>query len=97
MPSLIAVVPTLRSTPRAVGFVQDVTPDPFVVRIKPFEPPLVGSVSDQVPAVAAVWSVTTPLVLPDRPSVPAEVPARPNVGVVTAENVLAPVAERRDP
>ena len=33
VPPVIAVVPTSRSTPSAVGFVQDVTPEPLVVRI----------------------------------------------------------------
>jgi hypothetical protein len=60
-------------------------------------PPLVGSVIDQVPAAAAVLSVTTPLDDPDRPREPAVVPATPSVGVAVAEIVLSAVEDNNVP
>ena len=60
-------------------------------------PPLVGSVRDHVPAAAAVCSVTTPLVAPDSPSVPAVVPATPRTGEAEAEKVFAVSDDRTVP
>ena len=60
-------------------------------------PPLVGSVSDHVPAVAAVCIVTTPLVNPERPSVPEDVPATPRTGVTVNEGTPLLLALRMPP
>ena len=53
VPPVMAVEPTSITIPSAAGLVHDATPSPFVVKMYPLVPPVVGSVKVHVPAAAA--------------------------------------------